>query len=393
MIKLNLERWLILFVAFFLLVLAKGNAEDLVYDSANDKIYTVTGKFSVGSNNPYNYRFYVGGDYPVISEDGTHYYKQCEIGIPKYNIPAGVADNGYRVSHAIQGYVISEDFRGTLKKQLGAWVRAGAYTDSPTGTIQNSYALWIDNLTAPNVTIENSFGIYQTSRNAKNYFSGATGIGTISPSEKLVVSEDTDPSAGDTSLLINNPSSANWSYGETASKIKFGKQNSVTGYIANIHTRAGGDHSYEDAGLVFATLPGCGAGTCEESDLVERMIITHDGNVGIGTNYPGSNRLAVEGTIAAREIVVTDVNPFPDYVFEEDYQLPSLKQIESHIKTKKHLPDIPTADDIKKNGIPVGRMQAKLLQKIEELTLYVIDQNKELVSLRQEVEALKEKNN
>jgi hypothetical protein len=107
------------------------------------------------------------------------------------------------------------------------------------------------------------------------------------------------------------------------------------------------------------------------------------GNVGIGTTDPGDYKLAVEGTIGAREIVVNN-DSWADYVFEENYKLPSLSDVEAHIKAKKHLPDIPTAADVKENGIPMGQMQVKLLKKIEELTLYTIEQNKELAQLREE---------
>ena len=119
----------------------------------------------------------------------------------------------------------------------------------------------------------------------------------------------------------------------------------------------------------------------------------------IGTTDPGSFKLAVEGKIGAREVIVTDANPWPDYVFENDYKLPSLKDLKNHIQSKKHLPDIPDAEHIKENGISIGEMQVKLLKKIEELTLYIIDQNNhieyqndELILLKQRVTQLEANN-
>jgi len=98
------------------------------------------------------------------------------------------------------------------------------------------------------------------------------------------------------------------------------------------------------------------------------------GNVGIGTTSP-TEKLSVKGKIRAQEIKVETAN-WPDYVFAKDYQLPSLKETEQHIKDKGYLPGIPSAEEVKANGIDLGAMNAKLLQKIEELTLYLIEQKK-----------------
>ena len=94
----------------------------------------------------------------------------------------------------------------------------------------------------------------------------------------------------------------------------------------------------------------------------------------------------------AKEIKVT-TSPTADFVFEEDYNLPTLKSIEKHIREKKHLPEIASAKEMEKNGVNVGDFQIQLLQKIEELTLYTIDQQKEIKELKALVEKLlKDKN-
>ncbi|SIO48878.1 hypothetical protein [Chitinophaga niabensis] len=102
------------------------------------------------------------------------------------------------------------------------------------------------------------------------------------------------------------------------------------------------------------------------------------GNVGIGTTEPGDYKLAVEGTIGARKVKVTTQQPWADFVFDPAYTLPSLKQVEAHIRAYRHLPGIPSANEITKNGLDIGDMQQKQMQKIEELMLYVIDLNKKL---------------
>lgn len=89
-----------------------------------------------------------------------------------------------------------------------------------------------------------------------------------------------------------------------------------------------------------------------------------------------SKSLDVNGTIRSKEVKI-EATGWPDFVFDKGYKLPSLKEVESHINEKGTLPNIPSEKDVKENGIDVGEMQAKLLQKIEELTLYVIDLKKE----------------
>lgn len=102
------------------------------------------------------------------------------------------------------------------------------------------------------------------------------------------------------------------------------------------------------------------------------------------------NLLEVNGKIRTKEVVIETVNWWSDFVFNKDYQLPSLDEVESHIKEHKHLPDIPSEAEVIENGINVAEMQAKLLQKIEELTLYVIDQQKEIKELKNELKVLKQ---
>ncbi|MDD4991455.1 MAG: hypothetical protein PHR83_04400 [Paludibacter sp.] len=106
------------------------------------------------------------------------------------------------------------------------------------------------------------------------------------------------------------------------------------------------------------------------------------GSVGIGTATPNPLYLLdVKGTIRATEVKIVSVDNFPDFVFDPEYKLPSLGQVSSFIQTNKHLPNIPSASDVKENGINMVEMQNKLLQKVEELTLYVIEQQKRIEQL------------
>lgn len=105
-----------------------------------------------------------------------------------------------------------------------------------------------------------------------------------------------------------------------------------------------------------------------------------NGNFGVGTINP-KNKLDVNGTIHSREVKV-DVNGWSDFVFKKQYKLPTLEEVEKHIAEKGFLENIPSEKEVLANGINLGEMNAKLLQKIEELTLYAIEQNKLLIDLQ-----------
>jgi hypothetical protein len=105
-----------------------------------------------------------------------------------------------------------------------------------------------------------------------------------------------------------------------------------------------------------------------------------NGNVGIGTITP-SDRLSVNGNIRAKEVKV-EVTNWPDYVFKQDYDLLKLADVKAYIDQNHHLPDVPSAQEVAKEGINLGEVNAKLLKKIEELTLYLIEKDKELKTER-----------
>ncbi len=116
----------------------------------------------------------------------------------------------------------------------------------------------------------------------------------------------------------------------------------------------------------------------------------NNGNIGIGTTNPDS-KLTVKGNIHAEEVKVDLSVPGPDYVFKEDYDLKPLEEVQNYIEEHGHLPNIPSATEMEENGIQLGEMNMKLLEKIEELTLYVIQVKNENDRLRDEVEKLKMK--
>ena len=146
----------------------------------------------------------------------------------------------------------------------------------------------------------------------------------------------------------------------------------------------------------YATNPGAAAGnrdivfsSGELPHEIELVRIQPSGNVGIGTTNP-TQKLSVNGTVRAKEVIVD--SGWSDFVLDESYKLKALSETEAFIKAEKHLPGIPSAQDVAEHGVSVGEMQAKLLAKIEELTLHQIEQGKDISSLRIENDHLSREN-
>jgi hypothetical protein len=144
------------------------------------------------------------------------------------------------------------------------------------------------------------------------------------------------------------------------------------------------DVSSTNTGVVIATNYFGGGSvqpiTMQTYGNTSQFYLSANSNVGIGTSFP-SEKLSVNGNIKTQKLIVTQTG-WSDYVFEPAYQLRSLADVEKFIKKNKHLPDIPSTKEVGEKGISVGDNQALLLKKIEELTLYVIDLNKEVNAIK-----------
>jgi len=119
----------------------------------------------------------------------------------------------------------------------------------------------------------------------------------------------------------------------------------------------------------------------------ERFRISANGNVGIGTTSP-SNKLEVNGAIRAKEVIV-ETTGWPDYVFSPGYALPALDEVRQHIEEKGRLPGVEPASAIDSNGQSLGEMQCLMMQKIEELTLYVLEQDRRLYAKEKELSKMR----
>lgn len=122
------------------------------------------------------------------------------------------------------------------------------------------------------------------------------------------------------------------------------------------------------------------------------VTVFKNGLVSIGTDFYDNSmpttvqnfKLVVGGGILTEKVQVKIENNWPDYVFENDYKLTSLNEVNSFIKENKHLPGVPSANEVESDGIDLGEMNKTLLKKIEELTLYLIEQNEQIETLKAE---------
>lgn len=199
---------------------------------------------------------------------------------------------------------------------------------------------------------------------------GNVGIGTTNPNSKLTIK------SGGTGVSIH-PGTAPY-FGTLA----FNRE-SQNGEIFDPNGQAFQiNNGGTDKHLHFQVYNGNGTQITNDALVINGM----NGYVGIGTSNVTS-KLTVAGNIASREVKVT-VDAGADFVFEKEYHLPSLASLDTYIKENKHLPEIASAKEMQKDGINLSEMNIKLLQKIEELTLYTIEQNKKIIKLEKDNEKI-----
>ena len=201
---------------------------------------------------------------------------------------------------------------------------------------------------------------------------GNVGIGVDNPLVKFEVSNTFNTNNNEVVASLKRFATGTGG----SSIVRFGYHNTCdfevnSGYSNSGH-RLGG---YFDLNIVNNHTGGQHGGINFATNSSVKMAIKANGNVGIGTTNPTS-MLTVAGNIASREVKVT-VDAGADFVFENDYNLPSLESVDKFIKENKHLPEIASAKEMQKDGINLSEMNIKLLQKIEELTLYIIEIKKE----------------
>lgn len=226
-------------------------------------------------------------------------------------------------------------------------------------------------------------GQWSSSGSIIYYNDGNIGIGTNNPAYKFTVS-------GNSLFEANGSSPSLRVYSNVSTGSKVMRLGAFDNRGWNISSGGYGNSLYGDYSLIieqpadyYDGCAGCGG------DLVFmpwQDTIFARGEVGIGVSNP-TNKLEVNGTIKAKEIKVTN-SGWADYVFEDGYKLLSLSDIEQFINQNKHLPNVPSKKEVDEQGILVGDMQRIQMEKIEELTLHIIEKDKEIKSLNERLEKL-----
>ena len=238
---------------------------------------------------------------------------------------------------------------GAYSKAIGRFITASGSNSFVIGSGNSSATKLTNNIansimfgmgsSTPSMTIRQN-----STQNAMAY----VGIGTTNPKKEFHVNGNVMLSGTGNSLLFASSSSSN--YGDFGIKIT-------------------------NDGLNFFR-PNNG------SPINNLLFISSLGNIGVGTSNP-VHKLSVNGTVQAKELIVTMLaNDWPDYVFDPEYRPINLEELGQYVKYEKHLPGVPSANEISSEGLNVGEMNVILLQKIEELTLYVIELQKQIDELK-----------
>jgi len=344
-----------------------GSALSTVEYITNDtnEVQISSSMFPITSSS--NTSYHAGGYHvirPVINTGATQAGHEMGIytEVLRNNYNSSADENGTLVSLYGQQLIYGHNNTNTSAIPITTNIYGmRLYPYYKAGTIANCYDLFIAS-GATGGTITNRYAIYQQSSAANNYFAGNVGIGTTSPRTKLDVID---------SYGIYNRSSSGGGI--------FFDDTDVTDSDIPISYIKG------DNGTLRFFRANRNASTGLTTGSIESLCIDSSGNVGIGTTTP-DYKVDVLGTIRAQEVKVA--SGWSDFVFDDNYNLPSLTQVESYIEENKHLPDIPSAKEIQEGGLSMAEMMAKQMQKIEELTLYVIEQNKKIEKLENKLAQL-----
>lgn len=306
--------------------------------------------------------------------------------------------NGYQASGShYRDFVVGNGRRASLMRVVGSSGNVGIGTASPDASLDiwKSYSAGTDSLRfsfndgsaywmgiQTYVVGAGNVGYKFRTHNVSNTVdalaitgNGKIGIGTTSPSVKLDVVGD-----GSSAAVINARSR---------------QANVYLNLIAGSGDDATGELAFERTGATQGNLYFGGNATgnivFRSGGYAYKMVINSNGNVGIGTSAP-TYKLEVAGDVRAASFIANS-NTYADFVFDPNYELQSLSDVEAHIEEHGHLPDIPSEAEAMEQGINLADFQVKLLQKIEELTLHQIAQEKRLNAQSERIEQLEIENN
>lgn len=368
-------------------------ASDFWYPNAND-IYFTTGNVGIGTTNPENHGLNV-----------SHYYpgKGAVRGgdeIPGYLFSEGYLGVPYPTS---LGFPVSIYNAGVLGIKPAAGFNGAAVAGWNTDILNNvNYGgLFVADPANSGAT---NYGVYaEASRGVTNYagyfkgrmlVDGHSGNASGSDSTDHLVTLNVNHSRNvDTrALYANSYPAPGYGYGVYAvggyrGVYGWGNGQDYSGVVYGVQGYASGT----DGTRVGVYGSASGGTTNWASYFVGSNYMSGDLRIGT-TSAATGYLLSVNGKIACEEVLVQDMGSWPDYVFKPDYKLRSLEELEASIQENGHLPGIPSASEVESKGLNIGEMQKNVVEKVEELTLYTIEQNKMLKELKNEIELLKKEN-
>ena len=345
--------------------------------------------------------YYSAGNYTALSNYSTgiiqnngffHFYSNSgltanTVFTPTYRFTITNAGKVGIGSSSPDNRLVIEGSEGAASSLLIRNKSYGSTDNTGTASFQFAFANHIGpkleaykvstNITGLKLYTEYGFNVPQLAMTFKPSASGTNiGIGTENPEAKFHLN-------GEMKVPFT------WSLSESG----FNNKIVSTGWTAStgdfITIKHGGNNTELNTyGIRITDIKGFEFG--KNNFLDNKFVINTSGNVGIGKLTPTA-KLHVNGTIISKEIKVEDVDG-ADFVFAPEYNLVPLADIEAYIKQNHHLPEVPSAAEMQANGVELGKMNMLLLQKIEELTLHMIEQQKEIQVLKSEMIQLKSTN-
>lgn len=238
--------------------------------------------------------------------------------------------------------------------------RIGLFSSATGGTLNLAARFG-----AGDVEVQNRLRINTTNQVGRVHIVNSDNIGSTATAIQIDASNNGTESTFGTNVQASNNIGTGYVFGHYANVTAVGGGNAYA-----IYGRADNPNHY--------ALFGWG-----------KAYVRDDLNIGTTVDpYGGIYKLIVDGRIIAEEIRIQNSNAWPDYVFDDAYKLKSLSEVEDFINKNHHLPNIPSAADVDKEGIVLGEMQIKLMEKVEELTLYIIQQQKEIDQLKVELKQI-----